>query len=486
MRRYEDLMGGAGAAVRYRAPRYATRDLFGDDVAVIRMGQRSFPLVDLSAEGASFQAPARGGGPELGEHVAVQLLVAGCAVHEGGARVVRDERNPRGRRVAVQLLDGFLDVHELWRSARRRLLDAALRAGPEATLAEIPETYQRLLLEAVHFFRFYEAELGAAEAAGDGGPEHRRRIVEQALDGARPRWVALRARLSAAAVDLRTSRRAYLAARQATVALVGPCLRPAPVLRRAWEKPLGYPGDYQVMNLIYANELEGDTAYGAMLHRLACEEPLAAGVRGRRDWMLGLLRAEHARVDPRPFHAVSLGCGPALEAVGYVSTRDRPSGPSRWTLIDQEERALSQAHHALSRALRSEGGAAQVRGLYLSFDQLMRDPSAVRAEPADLVYSMGLFDYLLPGTATALLQALYELLRPGGVLVVANALGPNTHGWMTELALDWDLIFRTPAELRALARPLEEAGARVCIEVEPAGAYAVMQLRRPDEGAAWT
>ncbi|GAH98529.1 unnamed protein product, partial [marine sediment metagenome] len=38
----------------------------------------------------------------------------------------------------------------------------------------------------------------------------------------------------------------------------------------------------------------------------------------------------------------------------------------------------------------------------------------------DFIYSMGLFDYLTPPVATAVLGRLYQLLKPGGDMLIGN------------------------------------------------------------------
>ena len=120
-------------------------------------------------------------------------------------------------------------------------------------------------------------------------------------------------------------------------------------------------------------------------------------------------------------------------------------------LIDQEERALSVAYHDVLRAIDARHADCTAQCLYLSFEQLIRDPLAVRGEPQDFIYCVGMFDYLNRRRAQALLLALYERLSPGGLLAIGNALGPNNHFWMCEFACDWTLIYRDRDDLRQLA-----------------------------------
>ena len=37
---------------------------------------------------------------------------------------------------------------------------------------------------------------------------------------------------------------------------------------RCYEKPLGYPGDFEVMNYVYTWRHQGETVFGRLLHRI--------------------------------------------------------------------------------------------------------------------------------------------------------------------------------------------------------------------------
>ena len=52
--------------------------------------------------------------------------------------------------------------------------------------------------------------------------------------------------------------------------------------RRAYEKPLGYAGDFRMMELCAAPELGGDGLYGRFLHSIAQNYTLAKTVRARQ------------------------------------------------------------------------------------------------------------------------------------------------------------------------------------------------------------
>ena len=255
------------------------------------------------------------------------------------------------------------------------------------------------------------------------------------------------------------------------------------MIRRSYGKPLGYPGDYQVMLYYYNNALEGDSAFAKVFHKFFVEHPLSHGVRTRKDYIVDALGREHRRATGAraggTFRAASLGCGPAREIADYVRRAGAWHGDAVFTLIDQEDETLSVAHRDAGAALARTGADGALQCLNLSFGQLLAEPDLLPdRNPQDVIYSTGLFDYLRESRAQPLLRALYERLAPGGLLLIGNALGPNRHFWSPEFVLDWTLLYRTDAEMRRLAAQLPEE-AEVDVELETGGAYWFLVVRRP-------
>jgi len=89
---------------------------------------------------------------------------------------------------------------------------------------------------------------------------------------------------------------------------------------------------------------------------------------------------------------------------------------------------------------------------------------------------MGLFDYLTPPVARAVLSRLYELLAPRGSLVVGNFAAANRNRVYMDYWLDWPLYYRTEESFRALADGL---GAHVSVTFDPTGCQMFLRLDRP-------
>ena len=75
-----------------------------------------------------------------------------------------------------------------------------------------------------------------------------------------------------------------------------------------------------------------------------------------------------------------------------------------------------------------------------------------RVEPQDLIYSIGLIDYLNDKLVGKLLQYAYENLAPGGRVILGNFHPLNPARESMNSMLEWDLIHRTGEDMHALVQ----------------------------------
>jgi extracellular factor (EF) 3-hydroxypalmitic acid methyl ester biosynthesis protein len=80
----------------------------------------------------------------------------------------------------------------------------------------------------------------------------------------------------------------------------------------------------------------------------------------------------------------------------------------------------------------------------------------------DFVYAAGLFDYLSAPAAAALTCRMFDMTRPGGLMLIPNFLtGVRDVGYM-EAFMDWHLIYRNHADMRTLAAGLPRGSVANC------------------------
>ena len=244
-------MGALGRAVFFRPERRRVRDLLSrDGQPQLLVNGEEHPLFDLSLNGVSFLSQE---GPQSwpsGRDLEITLLLHGREVFRGRGRVARVEPGPRaGVRVGLALVDGFLDLPEILHQDEEGQLESDLRAGPEYWRTRIPQALQDSVGRAVHFLHFYRRVLDRSEAryrtrgARDGDPLAD--LAQRALAALREPWAEIQRSASRAAVECLGDRKVLLASKRLTETLVTPVPLDLPANHRAYNKPLGYAGDYK-------------------------------------------------------------------------------------------------------------------------------------------------------------------------------------------------------------------------------------------------
>jgi hypothetical protein len=94
----------------------------------------------------------------------------------------------------------------------------------------------------------------------------------------------------------------------------------------------------------------------------------------------------------------------------------------------------------------------------------------------EFVYSMGLFDYLTAPVARAVLAKAWELVAPGGTLLVGNYHVDSPSRVYMDYWADWPLVYRTEESFLALAEGLP--GAARSVELDETGCQMFLVLEK--------
>ena len=86
----------------------------------------------------------------------------------------------------------------------------------------------------------------------------------------------------------------------------------------------------------------------------------------------------------------------------------------------------------------------------------------IAGESFDLIYTTGLYDYLDDRVASKLTQRMFEMLNPGGRLVVANFVPDIWCSAYMEAFLDWKLIYRSAEQMLGLCADIPESQTASC------------------------
>src|SRR5215469_5852182 len=240
----------------------------------------------------------------------------------------------------------------------------------------------------------------------------------------------------------------------------------SPVAARCFHKPLGYAGDFEMMNMVYRNESLGETLFGRSLSRVLLDSDAGQAVRHRVRYLAAKIKAAAARVGPhRPARILSVAAGPAMELQQILRTDPTllQAGRAEIALLDQDATALRHASEQIAARAAQASVGVTLRCLNTSIKMVIAEGLN---GSYDLIYSAGLFDYLKNRTARAAGARLVQALTPGGHALIGNFAVANPTRPLMELILDWPLHHRSASDLHQLFGGI---GADLAIEQEATG-----------------
>ncbi len=233
-----------------------------------------------------------------------------------------------------------------------------------------------------------------------------------------------------------------------------PYFQGADLVRRAFEKPRGYAGDFEMMNAIYRNGYEGNGLFGKVLHNYVTIEDQSETVLFRKPYFIGHM--EKALATQGPKNILSIASGPAVEIQEVVRKWNQDLlSRTAFTLFDLDRMALEHAQTKIYQAALDTQKQVNTEFLNASVKAFLKHNATSKTE-YDLIYSGGLFDYLDNLTAQGITHSLFKLLKPGGRLVIGNLTKENTTKAFCHLITRWHLIHKTEREMRAWADDLPD------------------------------
>jgi extracellular factor (EF) 3-hydroxypalmitic acid methyl ester biosynthesis protein len=482
---YEDLAGAEGKLIYYRPQRFTARDIYKQLVPNLRINDTPLILHDLSISGVAGCTEVNAAPEaETGDEVPLVLHLGDTELYRGTGRVTRVEPFYARTKVALTLTSGYIDIAKTVAEHQSALFKVSLENSLALRSELVSMEYRALAADTLRFFRQYRQPLDQLEASwpknGPSQEEQMRRVLSICEDRALPEWRRIWFRANELVQPIMKDEAVLKATKTFTNLVITPEYLEGPLIRRSYEKPLGYPGDYEVMNTIYRWRYEGRTMFGQLLHRFGLD--VAECIAMRMVMMQQTIAQVLADAPPgEPVNVTNLACGPAQEVVNCLKIPSLPA-PVRFTLIDQDADALSHAYQQTYPEVVRHQGRATIQCLHVSFSQLMRAGRLFRRIPEqNLIYTVGLLDYLSQVRAKALIADLYGQLAKGGMVVVGNMRDtPSSIVWPLEFICDWSLIYRTEAEMYDLAAGLDAESVEV--RPDPTGRVYMLFIRKSKRG----
>ncbi len=472
---YEELVGAVGREQQFRRRRHDALEFFAGEPPVLFFDDQPFELKNISGSGTG----AAGALPETDDAFAeinrigvLRLVQNGREIFSGAARLARSEA--RGRKVfsGFALEQSQFDLPGL----RKRNAAAAAKFAP-ASAAGIDPVYKAFCADTVNFVASYleRIERMVSPIESSMTPAEKDEFARELCRSATAGWNDIVRKGNDLVIPHQRSKHERVAIKAYTERVLTRLLLDGEGWRRTYGKPMGYPGDFRIMNYIYDGVPVGDTVKSKFLHLLSLVGAEPVRTRMRR---LAEIIVDQTSKSPvnAPLSVLSIGAGPAREAEELLRLSD-PERCWRFILLDQEEAALEYATEHLNAL--NVSGRVSVRAFNASFkDMLDPTPMALQAEECDVIYSSGLVDYLNPLVARRFVKRLYELLKPGGAIIIGNVNDKNTGMiWPSEYVVDWSLFFRSREEMLDMASGTP--GAEVSVEIDVLDAIYFLIVRKP-------
>ncbi|MEU0883345.1 class I SAM-dependent methyltransferase [Lentzea sp. NPDC005914] len=241
------------------------------------------------------------------------------------------------------------------------------------------------------------------------------------------------------------------------------CAR-SPFMRSEQEWARGYPSDYQLVEHVMAQAngaTQGTLAWHveASLQSSAITQQQRNRVMHQARLISDVLTAP--RNGPRSILLIASGAAPDLRTIppGIVRPGDR------FVLTDVDPDALTLAQKRLG--LLNDFTTVVPGNIFRALGPV------AELGPFDLVLVSGLYDYLNDRAAVRLTEAvLTRLCRPGGTFYFSSIGVGNPFRWPLEYLMEWQVIERDEAAVRALL-----PGCDVSVGREPTGLALLTHVR---------
>lgn len=239
-------------------------------------------------------------------------------------------------------------------------------------------------------------------------------------------------------------------------------LDPIEVNRRIYQKPLGYPGDYIIMNYIYDYNGEksylGGSTFEKLINNYTCNIPVSCANVARKNFLKNtILKLINDVVTPR---ITSIGCGSARELLELLG-EDKVNKKTFYQCLDLEREALRYIKEAIDIIPGSKTHLLEIKYIHRDITSIIRDKKLKDLiKGSDLTYLSGVYDYLSNKMAKRLTSELFSLLGDKGKLIICNiSLENSSHRAYYELLGEWNMVHRAKEEMLDWTKELSRAEA---------------------------
>jgi extracellular factor (EF) 3-hydroxypalmitic acid methyl ester biosynthesis protein len=263
-----------------------------------------------------------------------------------------------------------------------------------------------------------------------------------------------------------------------------PLILCSPFVYRSFQKPLGYAGDYEMVNMMLRDPFEGGSLFAKIVNLWFVNSPPCEAHRNRIKHLMKKLNEETQRVsrENRKIRVMDMACGPAKEVQNFL-TQDDLCEKAEFTLLDFNDETLEYTGKTLENIKRTHRRGTQIKMVKKSVNHILKESFKPSAPPPpgeryDFIYCAGLFDYLEDRICKKLMDYFYGLLAPGGLLLATNVTPSNPLINTMESLMEWHLIYRNREQMGVL-KPEAASEESTQIQTEDTGINIFIEVRKP-------
>ncbi len=232
----------------------------------------------------------------------------------------------------------------------------------------------------------------------------------------------------------------------------GDALSPETIQGWAYHKPLGYAGDFQIIEKIYTHHTSSNphlAKWDTFFH----SQPAPRAVRNRLSFFLDQVWKSKME-SPSFCRVLNVASGPGRDMRETLKFM----GPSGLQIdcVEQDGEAIKHSQNLCQRFL------SNIQFHHQNAFRFSTDHSY------NLIWSAGLFDYFNDHVFQRVLKKYFSFLKPKGRLVVGNFTDENPSRGYMEL-FQWNLFHRSAKHLNQLAKNCGFQDRQIRVEAEPEG-----------------
>jgi extracellular factor (EF) 3-hydroxypalmitic acid methyl ester biosynthesis protein len=264
---------------------------------------------------------------------------------------------------------------------------------------------------------------------------------------------------------------------------IHPIVLCSPFVYRSFQKPLGYAGDYEMVNMMLGDPLQGSSLFAKIVNFWFVNAPPCEAHRNRIKHLVRKLSEETERAarEKRVASFLNMACGPAQEVQNFL-IQDELCDKAEFELMDFNDETLAFTSKTLEEIKRRHLRRTPIKMVKKSVNHILKEsfkPSTGPPEKTyDFIYCAGLFDYLEDRICKKLMDYFYGLLAPGGLLLATNVTPSNPFQNVMESFMEWHLIYRDTTQMK-LVKPEAAPEGSWTVDLDVTGINVFLEIRKP-------